>query len=108
MRSMRELRGCADGEEVVISGKVGIGTGGITDWLDIGDRPKAATTTPLFNVTFLDGGFVMCGFDDTPRADYAAWLEKNPPGTVVTVRGTHWGGHPVIISNCKVLPGGFK
>lgn len=110
LRTGAELRAAAEGERVAIEGKVGAGGHGATEITDIANKKTSPATTPLFSVTLQDGTIVTCAFGDAPRADYEAWLKRNPPGTLVLVEGARlgWSGTDFTLAAERVLPNGFK
>lgn len=110
LRSDRELRARAFGERVTVTGRIGIGGHGTTEFTDLApNREKSPDTTPTFDVTLSDGTRVTCAFDATPRGIYEEWLKRNPPGTVHTIEGRNmgysYGGY--LLVNCRVLPNRF-
>ena len=112
IESARAIRASAPGELVTIRGKVGIATGGFP-YLFSGlgmEEMAPPDPDPLFTLTFADGISAQCAFDKTPRADYEAWIRKNQPGTVITVKGIYWGwsNGAFLLTHCEVLPRGFK
>jgi hypothetical protein len=111
INTKQALSACAEGETITITGKMGIGTGGITDWLTVPGEAPPLTTTPLFQLTFPDGTIVTCAFSETDRAVYETWLGRNRPGRVLVVRGTYWRSTRElgdVVTDCTVLPNGFR
>lgn len=106
--TIADLRASALGEQITITGKIGIGMGGIRDMIRFPDEPVPPTIDPLFYITLRDGTDVVCAFEEMSREVYIAWLKKNPPGTAVSVSGIYWKGTPLALTHCTVLPDGFR
>lgn len=107
IESGRELRRCADGEEVTVRGKVGIVLT-TEEWLIGKAVPPPATITPFTELTLADGARLRCSFGDVTQDKLDAWRKKNPPGTIVTVRGAFQGGDFPIVGPVELLPDGFR
>jgi hypothetical protein len=63
----------------------------------------------LLTITLADGERVGCMFGEVPAETFKAWQQKNPVGTVLTVKGEYL---PEIdgqaIDKCELIPSGFK